>query len=246
MATVIPESWQVPIKFRQRVGAHAGRQRAMIDNGHLLLILHELPGAKEMERSARLFWRSPDGTWKASGGREGGGLPVLKRHLESFQTAIQQFDDAVDQAVTKGALQPEPFFEVITRATPVQRTTRNMHKALQQAREGIEDKDIITLRDLAGDLERAIDNVVADADNGLAFSAAKNAAAQAQQATRGANAQHRLNLLAALFFPVTAIGTIFGTQMNTGLEGAGPWLFWAIVAGAFGVGFLVRSSVSAR
>ena len=114
MATVIPESWQVPIKFRQRVGAHAGRQRAMIDNGHLLLILHELPGAKEMERSARLFWRSPDGTWKASGGREGGGLPVLKRHLESFQTAIQQFDDAVDQAVSKGALQPEPFFEVIT------------------------------------------------------------------------------------------------------------------------------------
>ena len=34
--------------------------------------------------------------------------------------------------------------------------------------------------------------------------------------------------------------------MNTGLEGAGPWLFWTIVAGAFGVGFIVRSSVSAR
>ncbi|MDP2345420.1 MAG: hypothetical protein Q8O67_31035 [Deltaproteobacteria bacterium] len=246
MAQVIPESWTVPAKFRQRVGAQAGRQRAMIDSGHLLLILHEVPGTNEMDRSARLFWRAPDGSWKASGGREGGGLPVLKRHLESFQTAIQKFDEAVDNAVDKGAVQPEPFFEVITKATPVQRTTRNLHKALQAARDGVDDKEIITLRDLASDLERAVDNVVSDARNGLEFSIAKNAEAQAQQATRSAQAQHRLNLLAALFFPITAIGTIFGTQMTTGLEGSGPWLFWAMVASAFAIGLLVRSGVSAR
>jgi len=242
MAQVIPESWQVPAKFRQRVGASAGRQRAMIDSGHLLLILHELPGLNQMERSARLFWRAPDGSWKASGAREGSGLPVLKRHLEAFQAAIVKFDEALDEAV-KGAVRPEPFFDVITRATPLQRTTRNLHKALQAARDGVDDKEIITLRDLASDLERAADNIVTDAHNGMAFSIARNTETQTWQATRALRAQHRLNLLAAVFFPVTAIGTIFGTQMTTGLEGAGPWLFWAVVGVAFATGLIIRSAI---
>ena len=49
-AQVIPDAWQVPMKFRQRVGIHAGRQRAMIEGGHLLLILHDVPAAGVAER----------------------------------------------------------------------------------------------------------------------------------------------------------------------------------------------------
>lgn len=244
MAQVIPEQWQVPEKFRQRIGTQAGRQRAMADSGHLLLIVHDVPGNDEMERSGRLFWRAPDGTWKAAGVSQGNGISVLRRHLETFQVAIGALDDAIDKSVNDGATHPEPFFEVLTKATPLQRTTRNLSKALQQAREGVEDKDIISLRDLAGDLERAIDIVTSDARDALEFSIAKNAEAQAKQAKLSAQAQHRLNMLAALFFPVTAIGAILGTEMHTGLEGNGPWLFWAIFTLAFGIGFLVRSQVA--
>ena len=244
MAQIIPEQWQVPDRFRQRVGTQAGRQRAMIDSGHLLLILHDIPGADEMQRTARLFWRAPSGEWKAAGTSQGNGLSVLRRHLESFQEAIHGLDEAVDQAVEAGAAQPEPFFEVITKATPLQRTTRHLARALQEAREGVEDKDLISLRDLAGDLERGIEIVGSDARNALEFSIAKNAEAQAEQARLSAKAQHRLNMLAALFFPVTAIGAILGTEMRTGLEGRGPWVFWLIFLCAFGIGFLVRSSVA--
>lgn len=244
MAQVIPEQWQVPEKFRQRVGTQAGRQRAMIDGGHLLLIVHDVPGTDEMARTGRLFWRAPSGEWKASGATQGSGLNILRKHLESFQAAIHALDEAVDQNVQAGAARPEPFFDVITRATPLLRTTRNLARALQDARVGIEDKDILSLRDVACDLERAIDIVSTDARNALEFSIAKNTEAQAQQAKLSAQAQHRLNMLAALFFPVTAIGAILGTELRTGLEGQGPWAFWLIFVGAFAIGLLVRRQVA--
>src|SRR5438045_260505 len=68
MSNVIPHNWEVPQVFRGRLGTHAGRQRVMSADGHLLLILHEVPGRKEAtERGARLYWRKPDGTWQSTG-----------------------------------------------------------------------------------------------------------------------------------------------------------------------------------
>ena len=78
---------------------------------------------------------------------------MLKRHLESIQQALAQLDDRVDAGKTA-----QDFFTVLNAATPLQRTTRNLHKALQDAREGIEDRDIIALRDSAGDLEHELDS----------------------------------------------------------------------------------------
>ncbi len=238
MKQVIPESWQVPPRFRQRMGAQAGRQRAMVDSGHLLLVLHEVPRPDGNERLAKLFWRAPEGTWKATGGGSGDGLPVLKRHLEAFQTALTALDTQVDKGQSA-----QDFFAVLNAATPLQRTTRNMHKALQEARDGVEDKDVITLRDQGGELERAAEILVSDARNGMEYSIARNAEAQAATGVRAVEAQHKLNLLAALFFPVTAIGSILGINLRTGLEGSSPLVFWAVLVAAFGVGFAVRSSL---
>lgn len=238
MAQVIPDAWQVPNRIRQRVGAQAGRQRAIVEEGHLLLIVHELPKDDEVTRPAKLFWRAPDGAWRASGAGQSGGLPVLKRHLESIQQAIVQLDERVDSG--KSA---QDFFTVLNAATPLQRTSRNVHKALQDAREGVEDRDIITLRDSANDLERAADLLVGDARNALEYTVARNAEAQAANGQRAVDAQHRLNLLAALFFPVTAIGSILGMNLRTGMEGAPPFVFWAVLVFAFGSGFAIRSSL---
>lgn len=236
--SVIPDAWQVPNRIRQRVGAQAGRQRAIVEEGHLLLIVHELPKEDEVERAAKLFWRAPDGTWRATGAGQSSGLPVLKRHLESYQQALHQLDGRVDAGKTA-----QDFFNVLNAATPLQRSTRNLHKALQEAREGVEDRDIITLRDTAGDLERTAELLVGDARNALDFTVAKNAEAQAANGQRAVDAQHRLNLLAALFFPVTAIGSILGMNLRTGLEHASPAVFWVVLAAAFGCGFAIRGSL---
>ncbi|MCC7073314.1 MAG: hypothetical protein IT383_18525 [Deltaproteobacteria bacterium] len=238
MAQVIPESWQVPQRFRQRVGTSAGRQRAMIDAGHLLLILHDVPKVGDDERAPRLFWRAPDGAFKAKESR-GDGLPSLKRHVEAFKAAVQELDEKVDRAK-----QAEEIYQVLRAAAPIARTTRNLHKALQEAREGVDDKDIISLRDAAGEIERSAELVVSDAKNALDYLEAKAAEEQASFAKKTADAQHRLNLLAALFFPITAIGSVLGIELTKGLESQGAWLFWSIVVAALIVGVVVRGSIS--
>ncbi len=238
MAQVIPDAWQVPARIRQRVGVQAGRQRAIVEEGHLLLIVHELPKDNEVTRAAKLFWRAPDGTWRASGAGQSSGLPVLKRHLETMQGALHQLDARVDAGKTA-----QDFFTVLNDGTPLQRSARNLHKALQEAREGVDDREIIALRDSAGDLERAAELLVGDARNALEFTVAKNAETQAANGQRAVDAQHKLNLLAALFFPVTAIGSILGMNLRTGMEGASPVVFWAVLVMAFGSGFAIRSSL---
>jgi hypothetical protein len=61
--SLIPAVWDVPQRFRQRMGERIGRQRAMFDDGHLLLVLHAPPGPDDEERIGRLFWGLPDGIW---------------------------------------------------------------------------------------------------------------------------------------------------------------------------------------
>jgi hypothetical protein len=238
VASVIPDGWAVPAKFRQRIGSSAGRQRAMIDSGHLLLVLHEIPGHDEAERRGRLFWRSPEGEWRATG-TPGKGLPALKAHLEKFREVIHDLDEKVDDAKNAADL-----YHVLRAMTPIARTARNTARALQEARAGIDDRELITLRDLAGDLERSAELTVTDAQNALEYLETKAAEEQTVLAKKGADAQHRLNLIAALFFPVTALGSILGTNMHTGLEGHPPWVFWTVFVAAFATGFFVRGSVS--
>lgn len=238
MSPIIPERWEVPERFRQRVGSHAGRQRAMLEGGHLLLILHEMPSAETRERGAKVFWRAPSGAWRATGAK-GDGLAALKAHIETFRDAVHALDDRVDHATLA-----VDIYQVLRAAGPIARTARNQHRALQEAREGIDDKDIISLRDAAGDVERTAEFLVNDAKNALEYLETKAQEEQTVLARKATDAQHRLNLIAALFFPVTALGSIFGTNLRTGLEGQAPVLFWILFFVAFGIGFWVRGSVT--
>src|SRR4051812_16696328 len=90
MRIVIPADWQVPDVFRTRLGDTAGRQRTMTAEGHLLLILHEPPVPRVSERTGRLFWRDPAGTWTAK--PLGDGPQALKRHVTEFADRVDEFE----------------------------------------------------------------------------------------------------------------------------------------------------------
>jgi Mg2+ and Co2+ transporter CorA len=240
MASLIPDQWGVPERFKQRLGSSAGRQRAMADAGHLLLILHELPTPDDTERVARLFWRAPSGDWKATGAK-GNGLTALKQHLERYHNRIEELDDEIDSATTADQL-----YHVLRHASPLARAARYMHRALQEAREAVDNREIILLRDIAGDVERISELVLSDAKNALDYLEAKAAEEQTRLAQRATDAQHRLNLIAALFLPVTAVGAVLGMNLTNGFEQQGPLTFWLVSAAAFATGFLVRASVTRR
>lgn len=234
----IPANWSVPPIFRARMGATAGAQRSMFADGHLLVVLHEIPDPEfPHRRDAKLFWRDPNGRWSSSAGPTTSDPASLRLHVESYVALAEKLESLGDDAADA-----DDWFALVYAATPAHRAARNMHRALQQARElAVNDPDVIGLRDQAGDAERAIELIVDHAREGLAYASAKKAEAQVVAAHEATRAAHRLNLIAATFLPVTAVATIFGMNLSSGLDQVGGvWLFWAVVAIAVVLGLVVR------
>lgn len=238
MKSPIPPNWDVPQLFRDRVGATLGRQRMMHEGGHLLLILHELPKPEAPgARVAQLFWRNPDGNWKSTGGK-GSTAVVLREHQQAFAELAEQLEAKVEQATTAAE-----FFAILQSATPTLRTSRNAYRALQEAREAIPtDRELISARDFAHDLERAFELLKGYAQDGLEFVEARNAEEGARNTERVNQSSYRLNMLMALFLPITALGSLFGMNLRHGIEDwYAPNTFWIVSGLSFGLGFWIRA-----
>ena len=238
MRNPIPMQWNVPQRIRARMGEGAGKQRAMIEEGHLLLVLHEVPKAGVAERVARLFWRDPSGTWKTQG--QGAGVGALREHVTSFERAVDELEERL-----RTAERARDWFDVLREATPLQRTAHHLAHALQTAREGIDDREVLNLRDRAVELERAIDLVTLEARDAIDFTTAQKAEAQAAVSLELARESHKLNVIAAVFLPITALASVFSMTLRSGLETWGaPWVFWGVVAGGVALALFMRSRLS--
>ncbi len=236
-ATYIPSSWDLPDAIRVRLGETVGKQRLIGEDGHLLLLLHEAPRAEDDEvRSAVVVWSDPAGEWKSS--PVAGGLAGLEAHLTSYRTAIHRLDDEVESAKTA-----RHYFEVMRHMHPLQRATRSMLDVLQGTRQALpDDTRIITLRDVATDLERAIELIAADAKAGMDFTLAESANQQAQSAAAANHEARRLNRLAAFFFPLATLVAVFG--MNPPEEIYPHPGFWIVLAAGILLGFIVYAVVA--
>lgn len=237
----IPTNWDIPAEIRGRLGERAGKQRAMLAAGHLLLIVHVPPKADENERLGRFFWRRPDGTWQAS--ESSSGANTVAKHLEEIAKRLEAIDRSVDEA----SLARE-YFAVMSQLSPLLRSVRNLHKTLQEARELIPaDQDLITWRDRAYDLERLAELLNEDAKNGLDFAVARRAEEQAAASHRMEVASHRLNILAAFFFPLATISAVLGTNLAHGLEDYNPpWTFLTVVGLSISLGFVLMIFISSN
>ncbi len=183
----------------------------MAADGHLLVILHDPPGPEEVERQGRFFWRQPDGTWHAS---QGNGPEALASYLEEYQQLLEGLEEQ-----EKGSETARDYFEVLRDLTPLLRASRNMHLALQQARDLVpRSKGLINLRDRAYANERMAELVYSDCKNSLDFVIARRSEQQAEASHQMAVSSHRLNVLAAFFFPIATLSAIVGVNMRFGLE----------------------------
>ena len=237
---LLPAGWNVPERFKERLGTIAGKQRAMAAEGHLLLILNELPDPESHQRSPRLFWRAPDGNWKSSTGGTG------SRAYRSL--ANVRGEDRPARSAEEDARRAADYFELLQQIVPLHRTTRNLHITLQQAREAFpKDHELILFRDQAGELEREIELLHADVENGLNFTVAHQAEEQSRRANEMSVSAHRLNVLAAIFFPIGTVAAIFGMNLVHGYEEwCAPWTFWGVSAASLLIGFLLAAVIVRR
>ncbi len=231
--SLLPKLWPLPDAIRNRLGREAGPQRAMFEEGHLLVILHELPEPDEQQRRPALFWRQPSGEWKTT--RSGTGIAALEEFLRGYEARLLALDGAEEKASTA-----TEYHSVLERIAPVLRAARGLHRAMQQAREMVKaDRDLINFRDQAASIERSAELLLQDAQFGLNFTAARQAEAQALTAQKMAATAHRLNLLAALFLPLTALASVFGMEIHSQLPNT-VVNFWLIC----GVGVLLGIGLS--
>ena len=224
----VPSAWQIPASLRSRLGREAGPQRAMHEEGHLLVILHEPPKPDGVERLPAFFWREPGGRWHVSRKASSGDIGDL---LKSYEEILLKLEMEETRATTA-----EQFHNVLEEAAPVLRASRGLHRALQQARAMVkEDRELINHRDHSAALERTAELILQDAQFGISFIAARQSESQADSARRMAATAHRLNILAAVFLPLTAVASVLGMEIHSGMTDTQE-NFWLIVAGTFGLG----------
>lgn len=235
---IIPHNWEIPESIKQRVGVNTyGRQRAIIEGGHLLLMLHKKPAADQDERDGILFWRTPEGEWRSSQG--GKSVQGLKDFIEGYIEAHDELEDAYDNARSA-----KDLFKLLESVIPLKRAASHMFQAVQSAREQLPDyTDIIELRDTAYDAERRFDILWQDARNAVDFRIAQESEEQAELSKEALSASHKLNLLAAMFFPLTAVASLFGMNMTSGLEELNILVFWSVFVIGGVVGFVMKGWV---
>jgi len=234
----LPLSWNLPDTIKNRFGQKSsGKQRAMLAEGHLLLVLHRLPKARDRTREGVFYWRKPDGSWLYSGG--GNGLSPLIKHIKEYGEAEEKLTLAYEQAQSA-----EDYFDILEAAAPLRLATKNLHTTLQAAREGTpQDKDIIDLRDWTQDIERTLDLLYEKTKNALDYKIAQRAEEQTKLSLASVEAGHRLNILAAIFFPLTALSCLFGMNVASGFEDSSIVTFWAIAFVSLVIGIWVRQWV---
>lgn len=213
----------------------------MFAEGHLLLVLHEPPSANNRTRSARILWRNPQGAWTSNTNISGAHL--LKKHIAGFADKLDGLERQLQAA--SGA---DDYFKLLQAVAPLHRTSRNLHSTLQQARDMMpEDRDVIVARDAAGDVERAFELIHMDAKNGLDYTVAQRAELQSQRSYEMAVSAHRLNLLAALFFPITALSSVFGMNIANGLElFSTKVMFWGVLGFGFLIGLMLTMLIAKK
>lgn len=228
----LPKLWDIPAAIRNRLGREAGPQRAMLEEGHLLIILHHPPGADERARKPALFWRKPDGEWRSND--EGAGSSGLGKLAAEYEKLLLQLETEEQNAASAA-----DYHRLLEHAAPLLRSARGLHRALQQAREMVKsERELIHVRDQAAAIERTAELLLQDSQSGLSFTVARKAEEQAASARRMAATAHRLNLLAALFLPLTALASLFGMNLPVPLPQTES-SFWLVGLAGLAAGILL-------
>ena len=231
-------NWPLSPEIEQRLGTSYGAQRAIAAEGQVLLILHAPPEAgkpREHEVFLRLPGRGSDpAKWMYEG--QDGGMRQLARLQDDYAKKLDHLE-----ALHEGAQSASDLFNIIGPCIPLARASSNMQAALQAARDAVpDDHGLIDPRDRAVEISRGFELLLADSRMELDYRMAVAAEEQARATQEVTQAQRKLNVIAALTFPLMAIGAAMGMNLHSGLESMSTLLFWAIVLGGLVLGLMIR------
>jgi hypothetical protein len=238
---LIPANWtSFPDEFRERLGTTVGRQRCMAIPNQLLIVAHQVPEHDEVSRRGQLFWLDSSGEWRASNGDPG--KVALQMHLDRYSKRIDHFE-----VIEAKAQKADDYLPILDGIVPLVRSTKNLLSTLEEARKEFpKDRSIIDHRDRAYELSRQAELLYEDAKNSMEVAMIRRADEQTMATHQMTVASHRLNLLAAIFFPLATMGSVFGTTLtdnwswSKSISGFACFLAAGIALGLILVGFVSR------
>ncbi len=86
---------------------------------------------------------------------------------------------------------------------------------------------------------RAAELIQLDASHALEFRIAKQGETQAALSRDLARASHRLNVMASIFLPLACIASVFGMDLEHGLDHNSVPLFWTVLIGGVLLGVAI-------
>lgn len=238
----IPPGWGLPVELRIHIGDRGGHQRELEADGHLVLILHRVPETKSRAREPVYFWKPPEHEWRASG--RGAPKAQLMKLVEEYELTVLRLSEMHEAGETASQI-----FAVLEHITPVTRAIRNLTETLRRARRIPEDqdarRDLQQVLDLAQEVTRNAELLQNDARHALDYQIAMQSEIQARHSREVERATHRLNAMAAVFLPLTAVASVFGMNLRSGLEESPAWIFWLVLVGGIAAGLFVSEILTA-
>ncbi len=228
-------NWTLPDEIEERLGEKTyGRQRTIFEKRHLLIILHTPPQADHNTREAKVFLRTPDGKLLCNG--LDNGKVMLKKLLASYYEIFQECDSKYEKATSSDEL-----FDILEQIIPINRAATNLYNTLQSARDLVKsDNFFISMRDESYELQRNFELLLSGIKIALDCRIARHAENQVIKSNEAVEEQRKLNILAAITFPLISIATIFGMNLLHGMEGKTPIIFWCFFATAFLIGLILK------
>ncbi len=239
--TLVPEDWELPPQLRLRIGRSVGRQRFMTHENQLLIVAHEVPNADESRRRGLLFWRDGTGKWRSSNGDED--VEAINKLLARYERKLEELDRAEAQAH-----ESTQYLPILESLAPVARSSMNLYEVLREARKATPAAlELIDLRDHAYDLSRSTELAYQYTKDSMDVAVVKRAEEQAKASDQMALASHRLNIMAAIFFPLATLSGIFGTTLTDNWTWSRtPLAFLLFVIGGLLAGIILAIFVSSR
>jgi hypothetical protein len=107
-----------------------------------------------------------------------------------------------------------------------------MHEVLEEARKILaDDRRMIDCRDRAYEISRRAELLYDETKNSMEVAVVRRAEEQASASHRMLVSAHRLNVMAAFFFPFATLGAIFGTTLTDNWAWSQNGLAFAIFIG---------------
>ncbi|MEM8735279.1 MAG: CorA family divalent cation transporter [Planctomycetota bacterium] len=211
----------------------------MLEDGHLLIVAHEVPEPDTTTRKGVLFWRSDTGEWRASNGEPG--KVAIDMLLSRYEQRIREFDN--DEIAAERA---DQYLRILEGLSPVNRSMKHFSTVLTDARKTLpEAAELIDLRDRAYELARMAELNYQDTRNEMDVAVIRRAELHAVTSSKMERSAHRLNLMAAFFLPLATLSSIFGTSFTDGWtwsESPVPFVLMLVVGIASGVALTVGLS----